>query len=219
MSHKMLTVFLATLLAVSTVPLACFAQSTPQQSLKSALHLENYKTLVYRDQDGAKITAAQFMKLVSQGKSFSIEKNKAKSIATLSINSTTAAPPKKLKPGQSNMTLNVPIGAPVPPTLLAGLIRASGHADQFVDRPILLSFFFHDCLPCIQEVGTLNKFRARENDVAVLAVTFESKQQAEKFSSRYGFNWPIAANSQEFIDKLGVKAYPTFVLLSAMVLC
>ena len=215
MPHNILKAFFVAFLAVSIMPVTSFAQSAAHQSFTSSLHLDSYKTLRYRDKDGAKISASQFIKLVSKGQSFAIDKNEAMSVATLSINSTTPAPSKKLKPGQSNTTLSVPIGKAVPPTILTGLIKASGDGDQLVGRPILLSFFFHDCLPCIQEVGTLNKFREGSKRVSVLAVTFDSKKQAAKFISRYGFTWPVAASSQEFIDQLGVKAYPTLVLLSA----
>jgi len=206
---------LVALLAISVMPVASHAQSAPQQTLKSALHLDSYKTLRYQDKDGVKITASRFMELVSKGRSFSIDKNEASSVATLSINATTPAPPKKLKAGQSNTRLSVAAGKAVPPMILGGLIKASGSSNQFAGRPILLSFFFHDCIPCIQEIETLNKFSAGSKRVAVLAVTFESKKQAAEFSSKYGFTWPIAADSQKLIDQLGVKAYPTLVLLSA----
>lgn len=214
-SHNIIKTFIVALLAVSATHPVSFAQAAPQQSLKSALHLDSYKTLKYRDKNGAKITASEFMKLVSGGQSFSIDKNEATSVATLSINAAKPTPPKKLNPGQSNATLSVGVGEALPPTLLASLIDASGHGDQLAGHPILLSFFFHDCIPCIQEVDTLNKFQKSSKRVGVLAVTFEPKEQAAKFSSKYGFEWPIAANSQKLIDQLGVKAYPTLVLISS----
>lgn len=211
----MFKALLLAFLAVAVLPRVCLAQSTPEDSLKSALHLEDYKTLTYRGKDGRTISASQFMSLISAGQSFSIEKDKVKSIASLSVNPEISVSTKEPASGQSNATLSVAAGHAVPPTLLAGLFAASGNRDQFTGHPVLLSFFFHDCLPCIQEVDTLNKFHESTKAVSVLAVTFEPKEQAAKFTSKYGFGWPVAANSQDFINQLGVKAYPTLVLLSA----
>jgi len=212
--HHMLKVFLVAFLAASIMTASCVAQAAPQ-SLKTALHLDSYKVLRYQDKDGATISESEFKELVSAGQSFSIAKDEAESIATLSINSAAIpAPSKKVKPGQSNTTLNVPVGEGLPPAMLAGVLKAS-RGDQLEGRPILLSFFFHDCLPCIQEVGTLNEFREGSKHVSVVAVTFDSKSDAAKFTAKYGFTWPVAASQQEFIDQLGVKAYPTLVLLSA----
>ena len=214
MPRKTFRLILLTSLAVAVLPKVCLAQASPENSLKSGLHLENYKTLTYHAQDGRTISASQFMSLVSAGQSFSIAKDEEKSIASLSINPKVPVSTKEQASGQSNVTLNVAVGEAVPSTLLAGLFAASGNRDQFASRPVLLNFFFHDCLPCIQEVGALNKFHESTKAVSVLAVTFESSGQAAKFTSKYGFGWPVAANSQDFINQLGVKAYPTLVLLS-----
>lgn len=215
MSHNMLKTLLVVFLLATTLPGVCVAQPTPKQSLKAALHLEDYKVLKYQGENGTQISESEFKALISAGRSFSISKDNDKSVATLSIGPENAAPPKKLGPGQSNAQLTVPIGAQVPKALRDKLVGASGDIGSFTGHPLLVSFFFHDCIPCIQEVPALNSFAERNSSVAVLAVTFEPKKQASAFASRYNFKWPIAANSGNLIGKLGVKAYPTLMLISA----
>ena len=99
-----------------------------------------------------------------------------------------------------------------------GAARGVGDGDHLEGRPILLSFFFHDCLPCIQEVGTLNKFHEGSKRVSVVAVTFESKNEAAKFTAKYGFTsaecGKLARVHQQPAWRL-VESYPTLVLLSA----
>ena len=215
MPHKLFKALLVTSLSIAALPSVCHAQSAPGNSLKSALHLEDYKTLTYHGKDGKEISASQFMSLISAGESFSIAKDREKSIASLSIDPKAPVSTKALKPDLSIPTLKFAVGQTVPPALMASLFTASGNREQFAGRPVLLSFFFHDCLPCIQEVDTLNKFRTSTKAISVLAVTFEPSDQAAKFTSKYGYGWPVAADSQDFIDQLGVTTYPTLVLLAA----
>ncbi len=215
MPRHLSRVIVAVLLAISIVPTISFAQSAAESSLRSKLYLDSYKTLVCRDKDGRVISASRFLDQVSKGKSFSIDKNESTSVAILSVNPPAPVSGEKAQPGPANARPEVTVGKVVPHSVLAGLMKSAGEGTQAAGRPILLSFFFHDCIPCIQEVGTLNKFRESSNGISALAVTFESGKEASGFTEKYGLTWPVAPNSQAFIDQLGVKTYPTLVLLAA----
>jgi peroxiredoxin len=196
------------------VSVACctvgFAASSPEDSLKDSLGLGNYKSIVYKGDDGAEISSAEFFKLVASGRAFSILKNGEKHSATLSIRPAgqkdAPAVPAKLsvKPGESMPTAAL--------ADLGGTVRSLDASDG---KPFLLNFFFAECAPCIQEVPELNAFAQANKDVSVVAVTFDAAAEAKAFVEKHKLRWPVVADAQGYIDKLGVKAYPTLALVSA----
>jgi len=214
-THNMLKALLAVFMVAVAIPNVSTAQAAPKQSLKTALHLEDYTTLKYQDEDGTPIPESTFMKIMSTGRSFSIYKDREISVATLSINPMKTDDQKQSSADQSNAGLKVQVGKKIPKALRDKLVGSSGDIATSAGRPILVSFFFHDCIPCIQEVPALNYFAKNNRNFAVLAVTFEAEKEANSFASKYDFKWPIAANSEDLIALLGVKTYPTLILLSA----
>ena len=91
--------------------------------------------------------------------------------------------------------------------------RAVSSAD-FTERPLLLSFFFSKCVPCIQEVAVLNAFAGQHPEYRYLAVTFDPKEEAARFVQQYNLQWPVVAGAQDFIAAAGVVAYPAYLLIS-----
>lgn len=206
---------LAVLLGIAAMSGTCLAQSTPEESLRRGLHLEDYKVLKFSDANGASMSASEFMSLASTGHSFSISKDSTASVATLSIDGAAKQSGPATMPAKLNAGLKVAIGGKIPATPAPGLNRASAKSQSMTGRPVLISFFFHDCLPCIQEIPALNAFAAKNPGVSVLAVTFESSDDARSFVSGYGLKWPVSVDAGRFIDGLGVKTYPTLALVSA----
>ena len=191
------------------------AEPTPEDSIRQGMHLEDYKVLKSNDANGASMSASEFMSLASTGHSFSIAKDTTASVATLSIN----PPAKQIAPDIATAPLNaglkVLIGEKIPEPPIPALIGVAGNRQPMTGRPVLISFFFHDCIPCIQEIPALNAFAEKNPDVSALAVTFESKDDATRFVSEYGLKWPVSVGAGEFIESLGIKTYPTLALISA----
>lgn len=91
--------------------------------------------------------------------------------------------------------------------------QALGDSDAKDRRPVLLSFYFAECGPCIAEVPGLNRFAANSTDVRSLAVTFDDARTSREFKAKHAFDWPVLSAAQDVIDALGVKTYPTFALI------
>jgi thiol-disulfide isomerase/thioredoxin len=103
----------------------------------------------------------------------------------------------------------------LPEPLLARVKQALGNADASDARPILLSFYFAECGPCIAEVPALNRLASASEDIRELAVTFDDSATTADFKKKHAFEWPVLSAAQDVVDALGVKTYPTFALIGA----
>ncbi|MEO6103006.1 MAG: TlpA disulfide reductase family protein [Pseudoxanthomonas sp.] len=215
MTANRLGVLLAVALGIVCLSNARAAEPTPEDSIRQGMHLEDYKVLKFNDANGASITASEFMSLASTGHSFSIAKDTTESLATLSINPPAKKSAPDVAPAPSNAGLKILIGEKIPAPPAPALIGVAAKRQPMTGRPVLISFFFHDCIPCIQEIPALNAFADQNPDVSILAVTFESKDEASRFVSKYGLKWPVSVDAEDFVEDLGVKTYPTLALVSA----
>ena len=82
-------------------------------------------------------------------------------------------------------------------------------------KPTLVNFYFAACVPCILEVGPLNKFAAARKDLNFLAVTFDEPAEARAFVQRYKLQWRVVPDARDFIDRVAVKRYPMLALFDA----
>jgi peroxiredoxin len=156
----------------------------------------------YRATDGAAITYDDFGKRVQAGGTFAMEKAPDGSIL-LRLKTPTRPPA---------LTGSLPDFLPaLQLTTIDG--RPVSSAD-FADRPLLLSFFFSACTPCINEVPILNAFASKHPEFHYLAVTFDSKNEAARFVEQRHLKWPVVAEAHDFISVTGVVAYPAYLLVS-----
>jgi peroxiredoxin len=79
--------------------------------------------------------------------------------------------------------------------------------------PTVITFFFSDCAPCIRDVPALNAFKAKNQNLNVLALTFDQVSRAARFKREHGLTWPIAVDAQPYFEKIGARAFPQFTLL------
>jgi thiol-disulfide isomerase/thioredoxin len=79
-------------------------------------------------------------------------------------------------------------------------------------KPTLINFYFAECVPCILEVGPLNRFAADRPGMNYLAVTFDEAAVARAFVARHKFRWRVVPDARDFIDRVRVKQYPTMAL-------
>lgn len=55
---------------------------------------------------------------------------------------------------------------------------------------------------------------ARRNPaLGVVGITFDPPETARRFAKETGSSWPIVADAKSYIDHLGIRGYPTLVLL------
>lgn len=83
-------------------------------------------------------------------------------------------------------------------------------------KVLVLSFWFATCPPCIAEVPIINKLydKYKDNDQVVFAaITHEDKTAVAAFLEAHPLKLPIVANSKNLIDKLGVNAFPTNMVI------
>ena len=58
-------------------------------------------------------------------------------------------------------------------------------------KPTLMSFYFSHCLPCILEVGPINRYAAAHPEMNFLAVTFDDAAEARAFVRKFGLKWRV----------------------------
>ena len=182
-----------------------------EEELKKSMGLEGY-ALVYELQDGTEITFEQFVELAKSGDfpGFGTELPEDQKQLTLTL-----LPAAEFAASDALEELAVATGEKMPVLNLPDLAGMVYDYEDFGNKPLLISFYFSLCPPCIKEIPELNEF-ARENpQVAVVAVTFNSADEARLFADKYGFDWRIIPDAQGFIDQVGVSTYPAMALVSA----
>ena len=192
--------------ATSVTPAS--APSAAEAGFLKSTALDRYAKVEYRDAADQPLSFAGFMQAVQGGKSFAMEKQRDHSSAVVRIDGdlddADAFAPK----------MTVKVGDVLPP--LGKLQRLDGHTVGDADLQghyTLLSFYFAECAPCIAEVPALNGYAKAHPDIAAYALTFDDTATAQAFVRERGLQWPVLAGARAFIDSLGVKSYPTLLLI------
>lgn len=189
------------------VHMSTWADTALDSQMISMLGLENFKTIQLIDENGKKLTMDEFKARMNAKATFNMVKNSATSIATLTINGSAQIP-------ESDNQIDLAVGSEMPALKLTDTKGRTVTWNSLGARPVVLNFFFADCPPCIQEVPELNAFAKSHPNIAVLSVTYESQAVTQKFISRRGLQWPAVTDGRAYIEKLGVKSYPTLLLVS-----
>lgn len=86
--------------------------------------------------------------------------------------------------------------------------------DYLEGKPTLINFWFTKCPPCIKELQTLNKLKAKYGDkVNFISITFENKKTVAKFLKKHEFTFEHITNSKKQISELNIAGYPTSIIL------
>ena len=174
-SHR-LALLSALLLAVS----AGAAQS-PEDSFRESAGLSGYASVTYQAEDGTVIFADEFLRF--HGRGFSIMKQRSDDGTRRAI--VRALPPDESAAGVATPTVSIRVGQWMPDAALPDLrgvvrnLRGSGN------RPLLVSFFFAECAPCIQEIPELNAFAQANKSIDVVAVTFDAVADAKALVAKH----------------------------------
>lgn len=180
-----------------------------ETSIRKGMGLDGYE-VTYKDADRTPINFQQFSAGLAAGRTFSALKDTDKKVAMLALEPENEAPP-----GQTSPTDAVKVGDTLPAFNLQDLHGRNIDTATLKGRPTLLSFHFAECVPCIAEIPMLNTFARDNPEFNLFAVTFDDTATATKFASEHDYDWPILANAQAFIDTLGVKVYPSMLLIDA----
>lgn len=176
-----------------------------EAELRLILGIAPEAPLQFYDVSGTEVDFAQFVEAM-HGQRLGMSKT---------VMNATGATKIQLEKAELTLPANADIAEELtlPKPLLARVKQALGDVDGTDTRPILLSFYFAECGPCIAEVPALNRLASMSEDVRELAVTFDDSKTTADFRSRHVFEWPVLSEVRDVVDALGVKAYPTFALI------
>lgn len=84
-------------------------------------------------------------------------------------------------------------------------------------QPVLLSFWFTDCAPCIVEIPSLNQLEKDfgTKGLKVVSIARDKAAAVQSFIQEKNINYSVVADGQSIIDDLEVKVFPTNFLLDA----
>lgn len=81
-------------------------------------------------------------------------------------------------------------------------------------KPTLINFWFTTCAPCVDEMPVLNNIYDKyKDDYNFIAITFEPKEEVEKFLKKYPYKFLQIIDAKKFTDELGLKTYPANLIL------
>ena len=175
-----------------------------EQTFREGMQVGEAKQVVYKDENGSVISFDNFIATVSAGRSFAKVVEGDKSLAEFTIN-----PPEAKAPATQpkNGALTIPVASEMP-ELKSRDISGHLHSLKNGEHYTLLSFFFHDCVPCIQEIPQLNALRSRAKHVQLVSVTFDDKATAERFVRERGLSCRWWQGSKSTSTRWGSRSIP-----------
>lgn len=213
---------LGLVLALMLLPVVTMATADAEDSFRAKLFLDPSVPLNFLDEKGAPIDQAEFSRQTKAGKSFALVKRMdpvSKAVtATLKLETPPSAEELAkmrtvaARDAQSSQRSKL-IGKPLPLFKRLDLEGKPVSNKDLLGRPTLINFFFAECLPCILETPMLNEYQTHRKELRMLAVTFDDKAAIEKYVRKHKFAWRSLVDAKPFIDQVGVKAYPSFMLL------
>ena len=131
----------------------------------SSMAVEGVKTVSYNDENGKPISFDQFIAATMSGQSFQKTFDTQGSMAMFSISP--KGSDRARSATSSKYRLKVPLAASAPAIDardLDGMLHSLSDGTKYT----LLSFFFADCVPCIQEVPEINGLPLKRQNLKVL---------------------------------------------------
>lgn len=97
---------------------------------------------------------------------------------------------------------------------LKTLVDKNFNSEKLIGKPTMINFWFTRCAPCIDEMPVLNKIKEKyRDDFNFIAITYEKKEDVEKFLKKHTFDFEHLINAKDFTDQLGIQAYPMNLFL------
>lgn len=106
-------------------------------------------------------------------------------------------------------------GKEIPKFELITLAGEKFDSEKLKGKPTMINFWFTRCAPCIDEMPILNKIKEKyKDDFNFIAITYEEKEEVEKFLETHPFDFQHLTNAKDVIKQLGVKTYPMNLFLN-----
>jgi thiol-disulfide isomerase/thioredoxin len=116
-----------------------------------------------------------------------------------------------------HFTKDIP-GKSFPAFTATGLDGKTYTNENIKGKATFLNFWFESCHPCISEIPMLNRLYNLFKDkpeFQFYAITFETKENAERAVKKYGIEYPVLLVSHSSAQLLNFKAgYPTNMILN-----
>ena len=188
---------------VNTVAFAAAPAPFAESDFRATLGITDAVRLSYRGLDCSPLSFEEFAQVMAQT---GVHSDVERAVDGLGVTVTVR------KRGGSVCSSPYPPVAELPPFELRDLAGKPVNIATLKGKPTLINFYFAECVPCILEVGPLNRFAAGRPGMNFLAVTFDEADVARAFVARYKFRWRVVPDAREFIDRVRVKQYPTMSL-------
>lgn len=188
------------------------AANAMMQAFGKAKPGERYQ-IAFLDPQGKKLDFNAFMQKAQQGQRFVIDTNSQAYTATWKLLPAGVSIKGALfmKPPPAIVKTDTVFPSFDLPLVTGGALGSASLRGQ----PLLIDFFFADCVGCIEELPALNAYHAQHPEMRVLAVTFDDKSTAQTFVKKWHPAWPVAYAGQKLVDQAGISAYPTLMLIGA----
>lgn len=201
-------ILLALLFSVS-FSAGVFAQTEDRAAaIRKALHVDTFKNVDYFDENNKEITSEQFDERVRAGLYVSMEKSRnwfGSTVVKMRLDTTPKAAFKA--------KYNIKPGDQFPEFSQLTLANKTLDNKQLMGKYTLVSFYFADCPPCVDEVPELNTVASGRVDMNFIGITFDSVKTTHKFVDERKLAWTVLPDARAFIKTVGVQAFPTLALL------
>ncbi|MGZ3181375.1 MAG: TlpA family protein disulfide reductase [Telluria sp.] len=170
-----------------------------------AMRLSEANRIVCQDISRKEISCADFAAAKPESVGFDKHMVEGKLVATAYMS----------KPVHVSVEVNMRPGALPPEWIATTLAGKKLDFAALKGQPTLISFYFADCAPCINEIPQLNAIAARYPQLRTIAVTPDTPDVARQFAKERALAWDIAPSAGKFMKRVGVKAFPTLLLLDS----
>ncbi len=109
------------------------------------------------------------------------------------------------------------IGKPLPPLQLTDLEGHTYSNESVKGKVLVLKCWFIHCAPCVAEMPALNEVveqNSRRDDVLFVSLATDPADELRAFLAKKLFLYETVADSQAYVDTLGVRAYPTHLIVN-----
>lgn len=198
--------------ATATAQVAAPTADAAQATLREQLAIPANYGVSFEDQAGRPMSFAQFQAAMAH-RPFGVEKDLAAHKATLKLESD--ADMAKAHAAQARPKALAIQGHPFPAFSAKALDGKQVSLASLRGKPFVANFFFAMCAPCIAETPVLSAFHQAHPDIPVVAFTFDDAATAREFARARHFTWPVVPDQQALADQVGVKTYPSMMLVDA----
>ncbi|MBC7684629.1 MAG: TlpA family protein disulfide reductase [Bdellovibrionales bacterium] len=177
-------------------------------TIRKALRVDTFNNVDYYDENNKEITSEQFDERVRAGLYVWMEKSKNWFGSPVLKMHLDTKPKLAFK-----AKYNIKPGDQFPEFSQLTLANKMLDNQQLMGKYTVVSFYFADCAPCVDEVPELNALAAGRGDMNFIGITFDPIKTTRKFVEEHKLAWTLLSDAKPLIKTAGVQSYPTLALL------